>query len=88
MLYMFQVKCEQINKLIEMSETSVRRKSEQEKMEKEKERSKPLFVADNKSKRNLFKNRDLVNPERKRRKKNGAKLGSGYEETMILMENQ
>jgi hypothetical protein len=48
-------------------------------MEKENEKSRNLFVADNKSKRISLKHRDLVNPERKKRKKNGARLGSGFD---------
>jgi hypothetical protein len=43
-----------------------------------------MFVRENKSKRISLKHRDLVNPERKKRKKNGAKLGSGYDEHRVM----
>lgn len=39
-----------------------------------------MFTVDIKAKRISLKHRDLVNPERKKRKKNGAKLGLGYDD--------
>jgi hypothetical protein len=55
-----------------------------EKQEREEDKSRSMFAPDSKAKRISLKHRDLVNPERKKRKKNGAKLGLGYDERLPL----
>lgn len=76
---LWDVKTNQLKGQIDKAEQEKKQKEAREKEAAEMDKANSLFVADKKAKRVSLKHRDLVNPQRKKRKKNGAKLGSGYE---------
>lgn len=78
MINLWEIKCSQLGKQSQVFQEEKKEMIEKEK-EKEVERVRPSYSAASAIKKNPFRKRDLMNPEKKKRKNHGAKLGTGFE---------